>query len=161
MKTAVVFYSLTGNTAYAAERIAEKLGADLVRVEPVKPYPTAGFRKFFVGGKSSVMKEKPELKPYEFRAADYDCIVVGMPVWASGVTPPIRTFIAENREALAGKQIAAFVCCSGGGTEKALGRLLAASGADAFRATLTLVDPKARPSAENDEKIAAFCASLS
>ena len=160
MKTAVVFYSQSGNTEYAAERIAEKLGADLVRVEPVKPYPTTGFRKFFVGGKSAVMKEKPQLKPYEFRAEEYERVIVGMPVWASGVTPPIRTFVAENRGALAGKRIAAFACCSGGGADKALESLRAALGIEAFEAVTVLIDPMTRPSDDNEEKIASFCAVL-
>ena len=50
MKTAVVYYSMSGNTELAAERIAAVLGADLIRLTPVKAYPDKGFRKFFWGG---------------------------------------------------------------------------------------------------------------
>ena len=50
MKTAIVYYSLGGNTAYAAQLLAEGLDADLIAIRPVKAYPDTGFRKFFWGG---------------------------------------------------------------------------------------------------------------
>ena len=77
MKTIVVYYSLEGNTDLAAKKIAEKTGADLLRLEPEKAYPDSGFRKFFWGGKSAVMAETPALRSYAFDAAAYDRIVFG------------------------------------------------------------------------------------
>ena len=107
MRTLIVYYSLEGNTEWAARRIAAELGADTLRLEPVKAYPSSGFKKFFWGGKSAVMAETPALMPYTFNAEDYDRIVFGFPVWAGNVTPPIRTFISENRDGLKGKRLAA------------------------------------------------------
>ena len=155
MTTLIVYYSLEGNTEYAANIIASKLGADTLRIEPEKAYPDSGFRKFFWGGKSAVMAETPQLKPYAFDAAGYDRVILGFPVWAGNVTPPIRTFVRDND--LKGKRVAAFACQSGAGAEKALGRLKAALGVDALEAELILIDPKSKPSAENDRKIGAFC----
>lgn len=106
MKTIIVYYSLEGNTEYAARVIAEQLGADLLRIEPTKSYPTGGFRKFFWGGKSAVMGETPELVSYSFQQASYGRVIFGFPVWAGNVTPPIRTFVKEND--LKGKSIAGF-----------------------------------------------------
>ncbi len=158
MKTLIVYYSLEGNTAYAAERIASELGADVLRLEPVKAYPDSGFRKFFWGGKSAVMAETPELLPYDFDADAYDRIIFGFPVWAGNVTPPIRTFLRDDPPA--GKRVAAFACQSGAGAEKAFGKLKAAVGIDALEAELILIDPKAKPSEENERRIKAFCESL-
>ena len=93
MKTAIVYYSMSGNTKYVADKIAEKLGADIIRIEPVKAYPDEGAKKFIWGGKSAVMGEKPVLQPYEFSLEKYDRIILGTPVWASTFTPPVRTFI--------------------------------------------------------------------
>ena len=104
MKTLIVYYSLEGNTEYAAGQIAAILGADTLRIEPAKAYPATGFAKFFWGGKSAVMAETPELKPYVFHADDYDRIVFGFPVWASNFAPPIRTFIEDNKEELEEKR---------------------------------------------------------
>ena len=158
MKTIVVYYSLEGNTQYAAERIAQALGAGLLRLRPKKAYPDSGFKKFFWGGKSAVMAETPALEPYDFDPAAWDRIILGFPVWAGNVTPPIRTFIKEND--LRGKRIAAFACQSGAGAEKALSKLKAALGVDALEAELVLIDPKAKPSEANERKLAAFCDGL-
>ena len=157
MKTLIVYYSLEGNTEYAAGRIAAMLGAGTLRLEPVKDYPSAGFRKFFWAGKSAVMAEKPLLRPYSFDS-DCDRVVIGFPVWAGNVAPPIRTFIRDN--SLSGKRIAAFACQSGAGAEKAFLKLKAALGIDALEAELVLIDPKDKPGAENDQKIQAFCRAL-
>ncbi len=158
MRTVIVYYSLEGNTEYAVKRIADHLCADMLRLEPVKAYPGSGFRKFFWGGKSAVMGETPELAPYRFDSAGCDRLIFGFPVWAGNITPPIRTFIRDN--ALQGKRIAAVACQSGAGAEKALGRLRQALGIDRLEAELILIDPKAKPSAENENKIMQFCEKL-
>ena len=158
MKDLIVYYSLEGNTEYAARKIAEITGAELLRLEPVKEYPTAGFRKFFWGGKSAVMWDTPELQPYTFRSEEYDCIIIGFPVWAGTITPPIRTFIREH--ALHAKKIAAFACESGSGGDKALEKLRSMIGIDEFSTEMILIDPKSKPNSENDEKIRMFCSQL-
>ncbi len=156
MRTAVVYYSMSGNTAMAAEKLAEALSADLIRIRPVRAYPDKGFRKFLWGGKSACMAETPELEPYSFNAEAYDLIVLGFPVWAANIAPPVRTFVQEQRGALKAKKIAAFACQSGSGGEKALRKLAACIGCDAFAASMILIDPKDRPKPENDRAVAAF-----
>ncbi|MBQ8094583.1 MAG: flavodoxin [Clostridia bacterium] len=158
MKTVVVYYSMGGNTALAAEQIAGLLGADLLRIEPKQAYPDSGFRKFFWGGKSAVMAEAPELAPYVFDSNAYDRVIFGFPVWAGNITPPIRTFIRDND--LRGKQFAAFACQSGAGAEKAFGKLKACLETQTLSAELILIDPKDKPAKENEQKIAEFCSKL-
>ena len=158
MKTLIVYYTLEGNTHYAAKKIASLLDADMLRIKPVKTYPRKGFRKFLWGGKSAVMAEKPELEPYTFDASAYDRIVFGFPVWAGNVTPPLRTFIKEND--LSGKRFAAFACQSGAGAEKAFEKLKTALGIRELDAELVLIDPKAKPDPINEKKISGFCGKL-
>ena len=159
MKTAIVYYSMSGNTKYAADKIAEKIGADIIRIEPVKAYPDKGAKKFIWGGKSAVMGETPALQPYEFSAEKYDSIILGTPVWASNFAPPIRTFIKENPD-IHGKRIAVFTCVSGGGADKAIDKMKKYIGTDGFEAELILVDPKESRKVEDDEKIDMFCQRL-
>ena len=157
MNTIIVYYSLEGNTDFAAKKIAGLLGCDTLRLDPEKVYPTGGFKKFLWGGKSAVMAETPPLKPYKFDAAQYDRIIFGFPVWASNITPPLRTFIKEND--LSRKKFAAFACQSGNGAEKAFSKLSALL-ARSLDATAILIDPKARPNSANDDKINEFCSKL-
>ena len=46
MRTAVIYYSMSGNTAAAAKKVAEGIGADLIEIKPEKAFPDKGFRKF-------------------------------------------------------------------------------------------------------------------
>ncbi len=160
MRTLIVYYSLEGNTDYAAKKMAAILGADTLRLSPKKAYADKGFAKFFWGGKSAVMAEKPELEAYETDLSEYDCVILGFPVWASNFTPPLRTFLAEHKEGLKDKKLAAFACQSGGGAQKALAKLKKYIGINAFLAETVLIDPKQKPSEETEDKIKAFCGML-
>ena len=104
MKTAIVYYSQSGNTEYVAKACARLLGADLIPIAPVKEYPSTGFKKFLWGGKSAVMGEAPRLENYVFDAEAYEGIILGCPVWAGTFAPPLRTFIEETREGLRDKR---------------------------------------------------------
>lgn len=156
MKTAIIYYSMSGNTKYAADKIAEKIETDIIRIEPAKAYPDKGAKKFIWGGKSAVMGEKPALQPYEFSAEKYDNIILGTPVWAGNFAPPIRTFIKENPK-IHGKKISVFICYSGGGADKAIEKMKKYIGIDKFEDELVLVDPKDNLKVEDDEKISVFC----
>ncbi len=160
MSTLIVYYSLEGNTAMTAEQIAAETGADLLRLHPVKAYPSGGFAKFFWGGKSAIMAEKPDLEDYNVDFSRFDRIIFGFPVWASTFTPPLRTFIEENREGLKGKRFAAFACQAGSGADKALEKLEKFLGETAFEHTAIFIDPKAKQSEETDSKIEAFANAL-
>ncbi len=156
MRTGIVFYSMNGNTTMVAEKLAKELPADLIEIKPEKTYPDKGFKKFLWGGKSAVMAETPKLLPYSFKAEDYDLIIFGFPVWASNVTPPIRSFVKENQSSLHSKKIAAFACQSGTGGEKAFRKLLECLGQEKLESSMILIDPKDRPKPENDQKIDDF-----
>ncbi len=160
MKTAIVYYSLTGNCRYAAKMTARRLGADLIEIEPVNAYPEKGFMKFFRGGRSAVMGEKPALKPYSFEPDKYDRVIFCFPVWAGNVTPPVRTFIEDNSDALRGKRLAAILCHSGGGGSKTVEKLKDLLKIKELEAELELVDPRNKPDASKDKAIEDFCIEL-
>ena len=123
MKTAIIYYSQSGNANFVANEMVKHLDADIVRIEPSKAYPDKGFKKFFWGGKSAVMGESPALVPYKFDADKYDVVVIGYPVWASTFAPPIRSFVEQNKASLQSKKIVAFATSSGGNAEKSFVKL--------------------------------------
>lgn len=158
MKAIVVYFTLDGNTEYVAETIKDQLQIDSLRLEPLKDYPTGNFSKFFWGGKSVVFGEKPKLAPYHFYASYYDTVILGTPIWASSFVPPIKTFLHENN--LAGKNIALFACSAGGDAEKCFAKFRQELPDSKLITTLTLVDPKQKPSTDNDLKIKEFCVQI-
>lgn len=160
MKTLIVYYSMSGNVKKVAEQIAKLTGADLLALHPVKAYPDKGAKKFLWGGKSALMGDKPKLQPYTFNADRYDDIVFGSPVWASSFTPPLRTFIEENRSALDGKRFSAFVCYLGSGDKRALKKLKKELNIEEFEAEMTLTEPDPNVSGETEVRISEFCRKL-
>lgn len=160
MKSTIIYYSLNGNTKFTAEKIADKTGADLIEIKPEKTYPNKGLRKFIWGGKSAVMGETPKLLPYEFDSHKYDTIIFGYPVWASNFAPPIKTFIIDNMEKIAGKNFAVFTCYAGSGAKKSIDKLKNYLMIKDFKSQLVLIDPKDKPTEENEKKINDFISSL-
>ena len=161
MKTAIVYYSMCGNTEFIADKIRKKLGdVDLIEITPVKTYPSKGIRKFLWGGKSAIMSEKPKLNPYTFSAENYEQVIIGFPVWASRIAPPLRTFVEDNKEALKDKTVSAYACQAGNGAEKAFAGLKDLLGIADYKATTILIDPKEKPSEDNEKAVAAFCEKL-
>ncbi len=116
MKILVTYYSLEGNTQYLAEGIAECLEADIVRLMPVKDIKN-NKTKYLFGGRQAVMKKKPKLLPFDKNPEEYDLIIIGTPVWASTMTPAVRSFLSGN--AFRDKKFGLF-CCHRGGPGKTL-----------------------------------------
>jgi len=115
MKKSVVFYSLEGNTKFIAQNLAKEIGADILELKPEKEIPKIEPLKHFWGGKQVVMKETPKLKKYDINLADYDTLIIGTPVWSFNFSPPIRTFLKENK--IKNKKIILF-CTSEGSKGK-------------------------------------------
>ncbi|MCL1947071.1 MAG: hypothetical protein FWF51_07995 [Chitinivibrionia bacterium] len=112
MKIAVVYYSYSGNTDFAAAEIAKVLNADKFRIET----EGSGFLNFL---RYKITKKLPKLRDdLEFNADAYDKIVLAAPVWAWDVAPAMKSFL--KKYPLKNKEIALLLCHGGGASEKTL-----------------------------------------
>lgn len=160
MKALVVYYSMSGNARWLAGRIADLLGAETLELVPQVPYPSKGFAKYFHGGGAALQKEAPTLQPYTVDLSDKDRIIFVTPVWAGCFAPPLRTFIKEQELAKDKRFSYAFAACSmSGKADKCFRQLKEELGltADVPVPTLSLISPKDKKKAENEDKIRAFC----
>lgn len=155
MKIAIVYYSLLGNTEYVANKLAEGLDSDVVKLETVKDYPKSKTKLIFIGGMKSAFKSKPKLKEYHFDPEKYDQIIIGTPTWASNLAPAIRTFLKENKDSFKDKNISVFVSSSGGNAEKVFESFKKTLGTD-LKAELSIADPKFKQSEDKDKQIDEF-----
>ena len=121
MKRLVVYYSFSGNTEEAAKKIAEKLNADLLKLETKKCMPKSFAAQILVGGGQVMMNRIPELMPYETNIDDYDDIVLGSPIWNSKGVPAVNAFLKDENAAK--KVTALFFLSAGGDTKKGLDAL--------------------------------------
>ena len=110
-----------GNTRYAAEHIAEAVGADLFEIETVKPY-AENYRACCM---EAVAEKKENARPaicgYVEDMAQYDTIFVCFPCWCG--TAPMCVFTFLEHYDLAGKKIAALCTHEGSGLANAVGDL--------------------------------------
>ena len=156
MKRLVVFYSLSGNTEEAARKIAEKLGAELLKLETVKPMPKSFAARIFVGGGQVMFHRVPELKPLDKDAAAFDEIILGSPIWNGKGVPAVNAVL---RDANAAAKVTSLFFLSGGGETKkgleAITKLL-----PNLKNSVSLLDRKHKNSVENDAKIEDFVAAV-
>ena len=100
MKCAVIYFSWSGNTRFAAETVAKKAGADLFEIKAEKPY-NADFGKCCDEAKPECYgKTLRAIKPIEgLDLAKYDVVFVGTPNWWGTMAPPVRVGDAEQGSA--------------------------------------------------------------
>ncbi len=151
--TLLVYYSLEGNTGFAAQVAADTAEMDVQRLIPDKEPPKDGFGKFMWGGKSVVFHEIPKLDPQEFSPAGYKNIILAFPVWASSYPPAIAAFLKEND--LSGKDIWAIICSASGDARKALAKLEKKLPGCRIVDSLSLTNP-AKDKEKNRETIRSF-----
>ena len=119
MKTAVVYYSWSGNTRFAAETIAKKAGADIFEIKAETPYSN-DFGKCCDEAKPECNGKKLRpIKPMEgLDLAKYDIVFVGSPNWWGTMAPPVRTWVTQSKDALKGKTVCLFQTHGGGGMQR-------------------------------------------
>ena len=157
--TAIVYYSLDGNTDYIARRIAEKTGAKLIRLETKKAYPRKGFKKFFIGGRDALFGAEPELKVPIPDLAPNRNIVIGTPVWASRPAPAINTFL--HRAKLDGKRIALFACSGGGQAKTCLNKMESLLAGNEILCRASFISPAFKSGKAVDDAIDEIVSALS
>lgn len=96
MKALVIYYSFEGNSKLIAEAIKDELHCDSLELHMKKELKGKGFIKYLWGGKQVVLKQKPELLPYNKDFSQYDTIIFGSPVWAGTFSPAFSTFFNDN-----------------------------------------------------------------
>lgn len=104
MRVLLVYYSRTGRTAKVAKEIARKLDCrveeivDTTKRSGLVGMMRCGFQAFFK--RPTVIQEVQE------DPSQYDIVIIGTPIWAQSVSPPIRAYIQSNRNCL--KRVAFF-----------------------------------------------------
>ena len=125
MKTLVVYFSASSETRRLAETLAAAIGADCAEIRPVTPYTDADLDWRDEHSRSTVeMKDpasRPAMLPMEKRAADYDAVFVGFPVWWYVAPTIVNTYLES--EDLAGKTVVPFATSGGSGMGKTNERL--------------------------------------
>ena len=91
MKVLVLYTTVDGNTEAVAERISEKVGADvskIVRVTKIRGY---GLLNKLRARFEVMFNRRPGIFPFKWDPRDYDLIFIGTPVWYDSYNPVFNT----------------------------------------------------------------------
>lgn len=122
-KTLVVYYSYTNNVNNIVTELTKQIDADVVHVEPAEKGLDYAANNYAIGSaqiaaiRSNPNDEAsyPAIDPVDVNVADYDCIIIGAPLWWSQMAAPLQTFLFHNGEAMAGKNIGLIVSSASSG----------------------------------------------
>ncbi|HBJ18714.1 MAG TPA: flavodoxin [Clostridiales bacterium] len=126
-KVLVVYFSATGSTEGIARRIAEAVGADLFRLEPVDPYTSTDLDWTASGSRVCREHDNPALRDIELVSTTvdafdtYDTVFIGYPIWWGIAAWPVNTFVKNND--FSGKRVIPFATSASSGIGES-GRLL-------------------------------------
>ena len=114
-KTLVAYFSATGTTKAAAQRLAKELNADLFEIVPEVPYSAADLDWRDKQSRSTKEMQdrssRPAIKGTCPNMADYDTVWIGFPVWWYTAPTIVNTFIEAHD--LSGKVINVFATSGG------------------------------------------------
>ena len=116
-KKLVAYFSASGVTKRAAEKLAKQEGADLFAIRPVQPYSQADLDWTNKKSRSTIemqdKKSRVEIADKVKDMSQYDEIFLGFPIWW-GVAPHIINSFLEQYD-LTGKTISPFATSGGSG----------------------------------------------
>ncbi|MCD6094263.1 MAG: NAD(P)H-dependent oxidoreductase [Candidatus Omnitrophica bacterium] len=96
MRSIIIYYSHSGNTAKVAEILAEHIkqngSAELIKLEPINE-PKA----FFTQAVQAFKRTKTKIKPIKIDLSEYALICLGTPVWAFAPAPAMNKYLNECR----------------------------------------------------------------
>ena len=119
MKSAIAYYSYSGNTRKVSDVLAEYL-FQKGGVEQIELVPLDESESFLGQCRRAFSRTRAALTPVTFDLAHFDIICFGTPVWAFGPAPAMNTYL-DKCAGLENKEIILFTTYgSGTGNERCL-----------------------------------------
>lgn len=119
-KILVAYFSASGVTKNAAERLAKAANADLFEIKPVRPYTDADLNWMDKKSRSTIemndLSSRPEIAKKCENMGSYDVVFVGFPIWWY-VEPRIIDTFLESYD-FSGKTVIPFATSGGSGLGK-------------------------------------------
>ena len=110
-KTLIVYYSYTDDTRKLANMIHERVGGDILEIQPLELYPDDYNAAYAQGRKEVEERIKPKLNNNFKDISEYGTIYLGSPIWFGTIAPPVASFLYG--QSLAGKTIVPFFTYDG------------------------------------------------
>ena len=125
-KTLIVYYSYTNNVERIVTELRSQIEADVVEIEPAEKGLDYAANNYAIGSAQiaairnnpNAASSYPPIDPVNVNLADYDCIIIGAPLWWSNMAAPMQTFLFNNGAQMAGKKIGLIVSSASSGISR-------------------------------------------
>lgn len=122
-KTLIVYYSYTNNVERIVNELRSQIDADIVEIEPAEKgldyaadnYAVGSAQISAIRNNPGAASSYPAIDPVNVDLADYDCIIIGAPLWWSSMAAPLQTFLFNHGKEMAGKTIGLIVSSASSG----------------------------------------------
>ena len=114
MKILVVFYSRSDKTKKVAEAISDILKCDKEEIFDTKN--RKGIPGFLSAGTDANLRRLTAIKEIKNNPSLYDMVIIGIPIWSSNISTPIRTYLSLCKEEF--KKVAFFCTRLGSDSKK-------------------------------------------
>lgn len=125
----VVYFSCTGNTKKAAEKIAALTGGDIYEIVPAEPYSAADLNYNNDDCRANREMNDPTARPAiggdKADISEYDTVIIGYPIWWGTMPRIINTFIDSCE--LSGKTVLPFCTSGSSGISRSVSDIKAAA----------------------------------
>lgn len=142
-RVAVIYFSCTGNTRTAAERIRDMTGADLYELTPEQPYTSEDLSYNNDACRANQEQKDPAARPriagQPLDLSQYGTIYLGYPIWWGTAPRIINTFL--DTYDLTGKTVKPFCTSGSSGIETSVADIRAAAPEVNVTAGLRVDDP--------------------
>ena len=124
--TSASLYANDGSTEFAAQKLQEATGADLLEIRTDRQYRRSYWGSAFTALIESQLNMRPALTGYPESLDQYDVIYVGYPIWWFNAPMPIGTFL-EHYD-LSGKTVVPFCTAQDNGIDVSMDYIRRVSG---------------------------------
>lgn len=122
-RTLIVYYSYTNNVKRIVNELRTQIDADVVEIEPAEKGLDYAANNYAIGSAQIAAIRNnpgdaasyPPIAPMNVNLADYDCIIIGAPLWWSSMAAPLQTFLFQHGKDMAGKNIGLIVSSASSG----------------------------------------------
>jgi flavodoxin len=113
MAIRIAYFSWRGHTQKVATALAERVNAELVRIEPLKEFNIA------IGGMKAFLAKQAPIKPCKTDLAGIDTLIIATPVWSGKVPPFVNEYLSAVTSG-EGKQFHVIAEMGGRGSDGAI-----------------------------------------
>lgn len=122
-KTLIVYYSYTNNVEHIVAELCSQIDADVLEIEPAEKgldyaangYAIGSAQIAAIRNNPNEASSYPLIDPVNVNLADYDCIIIGAPLWWSQMAAPLQTYLFHHGAQMAGKKIGLVISSASSG----------------------------------------------